>query len=222
MPDPQPTKRPRGRPRAYDPDKALQAALMVFWERGYAATALDALSAATGMNRPSLYAAFGNKKAIYRKSLAWFAERLRAEIGTALRYAPDLTTSLRRYYATMLDAYMPDERGSGGCPAICTLLAEAPHDEEMREHLKDYLDEIDRSLTGLFTRAQISGEVAPDADAEALGRLAAAVHHSLAIRARAGEPRKRLEQLVALAVAGFAPAAPGVAPGAAKPDDAAL
>lgn len=205
MPDSQPTKRKRGRPRAYDPETALQAALMVFWERGYAATALDALSDATGMNRPSLYAAFGNKKAIYRKSLDWFADRLRAEVGAAVRYSPDLTTSLRRYYGTMLDAYIPDERGSGGCPAICTLLAEAPHDAEMREHLQDYLDEIDRSLAGLFKRAQIAGEVAPDADTEALGRLAAAVHHSLAIRARAGESRKRLEQLIALAVAGFAP-----------------
>ena len=59
----------RGRPRAYDPDAALKAARDVFWVKGYAATSLDDIAEATGMNRPSLYAAFGDKEAIYLAAL---------------------------------------------------------------------------------------------------------------------------------------------------------
>ena len=64
--------RQRGRPREYDPDDALRRALEVFWKTGYSGTSLDAIAAATGMNRPSLYAAFGDKHALYLKALAHY------------------------------------------------------------------------------------------------------------------------------------------------------
>src|SRR5262245_20822174 len=82
-------RRPRGRPRKYDPDDALAKAMGAFWDRGYAATSLDDISAATGMNRPSLYAAFGDKQAIYLKAI----ERYRA--GPALTKALAEGTTLR-------------------------------------------------------------------------------------------------------------------------------
>src|SRR6185503_5597935 len=62
-------KRPRGRPRAYDADEALRQARNTFWKKGYSATTLDDLSEATGMNRPSLYGAFGDKRALYLATL---------------------------------------------------------------------------------------------------------------------------------------------------------
>ena len=77
----------RGRPRAYDPDRALQAAQDVFWRKGFAETSLDELSAATGMNRPSLYAAFGDKKAIYLKTMERCRERMRVTIKDAFTSA---------------------------------------------------------------------------------------------------------------------------------------
>src|ERR1044071_6181888 len=69
-----PAKRPRGRPRAYEPDVALARALDAFWEGGYSGTSLDQLVEATGMNRPSLYAAFGDKQALYLKALRSYSE----------------------------------------------------------------------------------------------------------------------------------------------------
>jgi len=66
--------RPRGRPRAYDPDRALAAAMQAFWRLGYAGTSLEELSAATDMNRPSMYAAFGDKRTLYRKTLDSYIE----------------------------------------------------------------------------------------------------------------------------------------------------
>src|SRR5918993_4135780 len=69
--------RKRGRPRAYEPDVALTRAMEVFWRDGFAATSLDTISAATGMNRPSLYAAFGDKRDIYVKAYERYRERAR-------------------------------------------------------------------------------------------------------------------------------------------------
>src|SRR5438105_9537774 len=65
---------PRGRPRAFDIDKALDRALKVFWRKGYEGASLDDLTGAMGINRPSMYAAFGNKEALFRKALARYEE----------------------------------------------------------------------------------------------------------------------------------------------------
>src|ERR1700759_1462879 len=67
----------RGRPRAYDPDVALSRAMDVFWKDGFAGTSLDELSAATGMNRPSLYGAFGDKRELYIKAYQHYRDRSR-------------------------------------------------------------------------------------------------------------------------------------------------
>src|ERR1700733_3259545 len=74
-----PEAKRRGRPRSYEPDVALGQAMEAFWKSGYAATSLDDLSAATGMNRPSLYAAFGDKQDIYVKAYQKYRARLREE-----------------------------------------------------------------------------------------------------------------------------------------------
>src|SRR5215510_8193364 len=85
----------RGRPRAYDPDQAIARAAAQFWKAGYAGTSLDDLVAATGMNRPSLYAAFGDKRAIYLKTLDYYMEEGRALARDALADDPPLRVFLK-------------------------------------------------------------------------------------------------------------------------------
>ena len=83
-------KRPPGRPRAYDPDRALANATQSFWRAGFAATSLDDLSAATGMQRPSLYGAFGDKRELYLATLDRYVEASRGAMQAALaRRRPD-------------------------------------------------------------------------------------------------------------------------------------
>jgi len=96
----------RGRPRAYEPEVALARALDVFWKEGFAATSLDDLSAATGMNRPSLYGAFGDKRELYIKSYESYRDRARQRMGETFAIDLPLREMLQRIYAIALDMYL--------------------------------------------------------------------------------------------------------------------
>src|SRR5262249_36229766 len=92
----------RGRPRAFDPDVALARAVDAFWDAGFAATSLDDLTEATGMNRPSLYGAFGDKQAIYRKAFDLYLERTRTALAAAVAGDQPLRDVLRKIYDTSI------------------------------------------------------------------------------------------------------------------------
>src|ERR1700709_885012 len=98
------TKR-RGRPRAYQPEIALGKALDLFRKGGFAATSLDDLSAATGMNRPSLYGAFGAKRELYIKSYARYREDSRKAMADVFRTEAPIRERLARMFAVALDIY---------------------------------------------------------------------------------------------------------------------
>ena len=178
--------------------------LTTFWDRGYAATSLDQLALAAGLNRPSLYAAFGDKKAMYRAALAAFSERTHCEVSAALQ-GPTLVTALRRFYRGAIDIYVSGDEGQRGCLYVCTAAVEAVQHVEIRGDLLEVLRVIDAALAARIAAAQAAGEIARNRDAEDLGRLAAAVLHSIAIRARAGASRRQLEGMARLAVALICP-----------------
>ena len=96
----------RGRPRAYEPDVALGKALDLFRKGGFAATSLDDLSAATGMNRPSLYGAFGDKRELYIKSYQRYRDDARAAMIEIFREEMPVRKRLQRIYAIALDIYL--------------------------------------------------------------------------------------------------------------------
>jgi len=195
----------RGRPRAYDPDVAMDRIIDVFWERGFAATSLDDLGAAAGMNRPSLYAAFGDKKAIYRGAVERFRTRMRATQRRILEEEPDIRAAVRGFLRSALKTYSDGDAGPRGCMALCTANVEAASDDDIRADLSVILREMDAGLAQRFQRAKREGQIPSDADPAALGRLTAAVQHSLAIRARAGQPRAKLARMVDDAVAVILP-----------------
>ena len=94
----------RGRPRAYDPDAALRAARDIFWVKGYAATSLDDIVEATGMNRPSLYAAFGDKEAIYLAALKMQGELLVTAVAGAVALEIKLKAFLDLFFERCIDS----------------------------------------------------------------------------------------------------------------------
>ena len=186
----------RGRPRAYDPDTALARAMAVFWAGGYAGTSLDDVTAGTGMNRPSLYGAFGDKHALYLHTLERYRSLARTALGEALARDQPLREALRRVYDMALSLYYSREGGARGCFLIGTALTEAVGDAEVRKTLRDALREIDAAFEARIRFARDQGELPREADSPTLARLASAVLHTLAIRSRAGEPRKALEAML--------------------------
>lgn len=187
--------RPRGRPKSYDPDRALWQAMETFWTSGFAATSLDDLAAATAMNRPSLYAAFGDKKTLYVKTLERFAEQMRKSLAEGMGKTTTLPEALRAFYSGAIELYLSGEQGPRGCFVMCTAPAEAASDPDIRSALEAILKEIDASLESRMAQAVSDGELSPQANPAMLARLAASVLHSIAIRARAGESLKALQAL---------------------------
>src|SRR5436305_5444139 len=198
--DPVPPKR-RGRPRAYQPDVALGKALDLFRKDGFAATSLDDLSAATGMNRPSLYGAFGDKRELFIKSYRRYRDNARAAMGDIFRDELPIRKRLERIYATALDIYLSGESGPLGCFTVMTAASEAVADPEIRTMVLEGLRELDKAFAFCFRTAVDNGELPITSDPKALAHLASATVHSLAIRSRAQVPRQELETIVDGAIA---------------------
>jgi len=188
----------RGRPRAYDPAQALARAADTFWKAGYAGTSLDDLSEATGMNRPSLYAAFGDKRDLYLKTLEHYREESRALARAALAGDPPLRVFLKRFYDKALELYLDD--GPRGCYSIGTAATVAAVDDQVRAFLADSMRSTDSFLKHQIEKAKQRGEIAQEADPAALAYLASGTLHTLAVRARAGLPRKELDALADAAI----------------------
>jgi len=185
----------RGRPPAYDRQKARAAIRDAFWERGFAATSLDEIAAATGMNRPSLYLAFGDKRSMYLAALDELRLDINAQAAAALEAEPTLRQALHRFYRDAINVYLSGKSGARGCLALCTAPTDALGEPLVRSALSDILGTIDRQLAVRFERAAREGEIARDSECNALAALAAAALHSLAVRARAGASRGELEHI---------------------------
>jgi len=199
----------RGRPRGYQPEIALGKALELFRKGGFAATSLDDLSVATGMNRPSLYGAFGDKRELYIKSYARYRADARAAMIDIFRDELSIRKRLERIYAVALDIYLSGEAGPRGCFTVMTAASEAVSDPDIRAMVLEGLSELDKAFAACFRIAGEKGELPPSADPHVLAQLASATIHTIAIRARARVPRKELEAIVKGAIDVMVGAAPG-------------
>jgi AcrR family transcriptional regulator len=190
----------RGRPRAFDPDAALAEAVDAFWDAGFAATSLDDLTEAMGMNRPSLYAAFGDKQALYRKAFDLYRERTRAGLARELSGDHPLRTALRNVYDKAIAIYLSGGSGPRGCFIIGTAVAQAVTEPAVRVALADVLREVEDGFRARIARAQRCADLSADADPAKLAKLAAATLYSLTIHARAGAGREALDAIADAAI----------------------
>jgi AcrR family transcriptional regulator len=185
----------RGRPRAYQPEIALGKALDLFRKGGFAATSLDDLSAATGMNRPSLYGAFGDKRELYIKSYQRYRDDARAAMIEIFREEMPVRKRLARIFAIALDIYLEGE-SPRGCFTVMTAASEAVGDPGIRAMVLEGFVELDKAFASCFRTAKEKGEISATCDPTVLAQLASATLHTVAIRARAGVSRKELEAIV--------------------------
>ena len=189
------TPKTRGRPRAFDPETALAKARDVFWDAGFAASSLDELAAAMEMNRPSVYAAFGDKEALYLRALADYRDAGAAGMRAELDPQRPLAEGLRAVYRAALAVYCGDPAAPRGCLLIGTAAVESVRNPRVRKVMTESLDLFSAILAERFRLAKKAGEIDATADPTMLAKLAASVMYALAVRARAGESRAELETL---------------------------
>jgi AcrR family transcriptional regulator len=189
---------PMGRPREFDVDTALARALEVFWRQGYEGASLGDLTAAMGINRPSLYAAFGNKESLFRKALQRYTDEHMAFIAGALNEptARGAVEALLRGYA----ASVSDPNTPPGCLTVQGALAGGPDTEPIRAELTSRRLAGEAALRARLVRARDDGDLPGDADPAELARYVNTVAQGIAVQAAGGATRSQLNRVVDIAL----------------------
>lgn len=190
-----------GRHREFSVEAALDAALCVFWRKGYEGTSYADLTEATGVERPALYSAFGNKEALFRRALARYHERYLGYLPEALQLptARQVAAHFLRG-AVELNTRYPDR---AGCFGINGVLAGSDDAEPIRQALIEYRANGEAQLRERFERAKAEGDLPETADAATLAAYVMAVTHGLAVQAKAGFRREVLQAVAEQALAGW-------------------
>src|SRR5271155_1707756 len=140
-----------GRPRAFDIDEALDRALKVFWQKGYEGASLPDLTKAMGINRPSLYAAFGNKEALFRKAIDRYVAGPACHVGEALK-EPTARAVVERLLRGTIDL-VTDSRTPWGCFRVKSALACGDTADAIRQDLVKRRAAGEAALRERFERA---------------------------------------------------------------------
>jgi AcrR family transcriptional regulator len=191
---PVPAAAHRGRPREFDPEQALAAALQVFWRRGYEAASLTELTQAMGITRPSLYACFGNKASLFRKAFDLYERDKLSYTKSALEAetARGVAERLLRGAAAM----QAGSRGPKGCLGVIAAVACGAEAVSIRGEVLARRASAHAALLARFARAKEEGDLPSHLDPEALAYYLYAIMQGLAVQAGAGATCKDLGSLV--------------------------
>jgi TetR/AcrR family transcriptional repressor of nem operon len=157
------------RPRSFDPDEALDLARDVFWRKGFQGTSLDDITAATGLAKPSLYAAFGDKNALFLKVLDRYHERIIANTERILSDGPSARNAIERWLTGFVP-FCSGVRGSRGCLSINTAADGAFEQKEVRKSVERFNRKLEELLRGRLRadRAQFFAGFDPDSAAHTI------------------------------------------------------
>ncbi|WP_428670826.1 TetR/AcrR family transcriptional regulator [Roseibium sp.] len=196
----------RGRPRKFDEDLTLDRIMQVFWKNGYSATSLDDIAEATGLNRPSIYAAFGGKKAMFLKVIERFADQMEEHLRKAGQQVSGLKPRLKAIMSAAIDLYTGRTEISAapfGCLAISTLPPVAATDQEFQAVLQQVNRRMDLGFADLI-RGETKGAL-PETQVTNTAQHLSLVLHGLSVRARSGEEADSLRELAKDAVEKLVP-----------------
>ena len=193
------TRRPRGRPREFNRDEGLRQAMRLFWEQGFEATSMADLRARLGITQASLYAAYGNKEALFREAVDLYS---RTDGNTTQRALSRPGSAREAIHAMLQDAV--DAFTTDGAPGGCLLVLGATNctveNRAVQEHLASLRQQTLKSIARRLKQAQQEGELGKSLSTANLSSYYAMVLHGLSLPARDGASRKDLTQMVNLAM----------------------
>ena len=190
-----------GRPRAFDMDTALGKALEVFWRKGYDGTSLSDLTDAMGINKPSLYAAFGNKEQLFLKAIELYESRPCSFFLPALEKPTAYEVAEHMLFGAAMN--MADSNHPQGCVVIQGALSCSEAAATVKEALINRRLEGEQKLRCRFEQAKQDGDLPPTADAETLARYLGTVLQGMAIQANNGASCEQLRQVAEMTLQAF-------------------
>jgi AcrR family transcriptional regulator len=194
---------PSGRLRQFDADEALDRALEVFWARGYEGATLPELTKAMGINRPSLYAAFGNKEQLFHKALDRYQTGPQSFVNEALK-KPTARAVVEAIFSGFV--HMQRHRNSSrGCMIVSGALVCGEEAEPVRRELARLRQVTVVTLRERFDRAVHEGDLPGGTDCASLARYVATVLNGLAVQAASGAIEKELQKVAAVAMRAWPP-----------------
>jgi AcrR family transcriptional regulator len=187
----------RGRPRTFDIDEALEQALHVFWKRGFLDASLAELTGAMGLNKPSLYAAFGDKERLYLRALDRYMEQRLSRPAAALDDEPEASRAIERFLRALAALYA-DPRNPGGCFIVngAADLGGAGMPKAVEERLREALQGNEGRLKSRLQRARADGQLPADAQPDLLASFYMATVAGLGVLAKAGARRAKLDAVI--------------------------
>ena len=190
-----------GRPRAFDMEKALQKALEVFWRKGYEGASLPDLCEAMGINKPSLYAAFGNKEQLFLKAIELYESRPCSFFLPALEKPTAYQVAEHMLYGAAMN--MADQAHPQGCVVVQGALSCSEAAATVKEALLNRRVEGEQKLRARFEQAKLDGDLPASADAETLARYLGTVLQGMAIQANNGATSEQLRQVAEMTLLAF-------------------
>jgi AcrR family transcriptional regulator len=194
---------PLGRPRSFDADAALDRALELFWRKGYEGTSLSDLTQAMGISRPSLYAAFGDKEALFRKALERYAQGPAAFARAAFAEGTARAV-VERLLFSAADA-LTDPRQPPGCLAVQGALACGEEGDSIKRELAQCRATNEAALRDRLERARTEGDLPCATDPADLARYVATVFQGMAVQAASGASRAELRRVAETALRAWPP-----------------
>ncbi|MGH0515266.1 TetR/AcrR family transcriptional regulator [Bacillus cereus] len=155
--------------REFDEEKALDAAMQLFWEKGYATTSLSDLTAKMEIQRPSLYAAFGDKEGLFEAALRRYTNLHATSIRTKLQKEQSVKESIRMFFENMVEEEYKRESNKG-CFCINTMVEIAPHNEKFEVLTREHQMYLSVIFQELIAKGIQSGELQSDVNAKALAQ----------------------------------------------------
>lgn len=187
---PENARKPRGRPSEFNHDTALEAALNVFWAQGYEGTSMADLTAALGINKPSIYAAFGNKEALFKKALSKYAAQHVRVLPEALN-APSAKQAVE-LFLTSAATLLTNPATPKGCMIVQGALACSEDASAIHHLLADHRKSLEAAFAKRFDLAKQQGELSATTSSTALAKLVTTVHQGMSVQAKSGASKEEL------------------------------
>ena len=191
-------KKSRGRPRVFDMDEALEKALKIFWERGYEGTSMAELTETLGVNKPSLYAAFGNKEELFYKALMRYASGPVAFVNEVLN--EPTASKVAESFLVKAAEFLTDPQHPKGCMIVQGALSSGESAELVRNILINSRRLYENKLAERFAKAIVDGDLSSDANPKCLAKYLATLHQGMSVQATSGATKEELLDVAKIAL----------------------